>query len=310
MKSKPQHYFITFILLLSISSVFAQEDAQYTHYMYNTIAINPAYAGSRGVTSLFFLHRNQWVGLDGAPVTNSFSINKPINNTAIGYGISVVNDRIGVSDDNTISADISYYIPFSGQSKLSFGMKASANWLSVDYNRLTIRDPNDIVLSDQNDIDNQFSPNIGIGVYWHSDKSYVGVSIPHILETKRYDDYASTTSKDKVHFYFIGGTVFNLNADWQFKPALLTKLVQGAPLQMDLSANFLFNQKFTVGAAYRLNAAVTGLVGFQVTDAWHLGYAYDWETTKLSNYNSGSHEIFLRYELFGKTNKVVSPRFF
>lgn len=309
MRPKLQIFFLT-VLFLSICSVFAQQDAQYTHYMYNTVVVNPAYAGSRGVTSLFFLHRNQWVGLDGAPVTNSFSVNKPLHNTALGYGISVTNDRIGVSDDNTISADVSYYIPFSDNSKLSFGVKTSVNWLSVDYNRLSIRDPNDIVLSDHNNIENQFSPNIGAGVYWHSDKSYVGVSVPHILETKHYDDNVSTTSKDKMHFYFIGGTVFDLNADWQFKPALLTKLVQGAPLQVDVSANFLFSQKLTFGAAYRLNAAATGLVGFQITQAWQIGYAYDWETTRLSNYNSGSHEIFLRYELVTKTSKIVAPRFF
>ncbi len=117
-------------------------------------------------------------------------------------------------------------------------------------------------------------------------------------------------AKDKMHIYLIAGRVFDLNSDWQFKPALLTKLVQGAPLQIDFSANFLFNQKFTFGAAYRLNAAVTGLVGFQVNEAWQIGYSYDTETSKLSNYNSGSHEIFLRFELFSKYNKIVSPRFF
>lgn len=310
MKSKLQNYFLALTFLLSICSVFSQQDAQYTHYMYNTVGINPAYAGSRGVTSLFLLHRSQWIGLDGAPVTNSFSINKPISNTALGYGISIVNDRIGVSDDNTISADVSYYIPFLSNSKLSFGLKASANLLSVDYNRLAIRDPNDVVLSDQNNINNQFSPNIGAGLYWHSDKSYIGVSVPHFLETKRYDDNVSTISSDKMHFYFMGGTVFNLSSDWQFKPALLTKLVQGAPLQVDMSANFLFNQKFTFGVAYRWSAAATGLVGFQVTDSWQIGYAYDNDTTQLSNYNSGSHELFLRYELFNKISKIVSPRFF
>lgn len=297
-------------MLICVSPVFAQQDPQYTHYMYNTVLINPAYAGSRGVTSLFFLHRTQWVGLDGAPVTNSFSMNKPVADSNLGYGISFLNDRIGVSSNNTLSADVSYSIATSSTSKLSFGLKTSANWLSVDYSRLTILDPNDVVLNDQNNINNQFAPNFGLGIYWHSKKNYIGVSVPNVLETKRYDDNISNTSKDKMHFYLIGGKVFDLSSSLEFKPAFLTKFVQGAPLQVDVSANFLFNQQFTFGLAYRLNAALTGLVGFQVNEAWQIGYSYDAETTKLANYNSGSHELFLRYELFSKYNKIVSPRFF
>ncbi len=310
MKSFLHRFLFLFILLLLSSEISAQQDSQYTQYMYNTVAVNSGYAGSRGVTSIFLLHRNQWVGIDGAPVTNSFSINKPISKTNLGYGISIVNDRIGVSDNNTVSTDFSYSIPLANDYKLSFGLKTSLNWLSVDYTRLTIRDPNDVVLSEQNNIDNQFSPNVGIGIYWHSPKNYIGISVPNFLETKRYDDNISSTAKDKMHIYLIAGRVFDINPDWQFKPALLTKLVQGAPLQVDFSANFLFNEKFTFGAAYRLNAAVTGLVGFQVSEAWQIGYAYDTDTSRLSNYNSGSHEIFLRFELFNSYNKIVSPRFF
>jgi type IX secretion system PorP/SprF family membrane protein len=310
MKLKIPQILLMWSMLSCMPVVFAQQEAQYTQYMYNTVVINPAYAGSRGVTSLFLLHRTQWVGFDGAPITSTFSMNKPISNSNVGYGLSVVNDRIGVSDHNTLSADFSYSIPFSAISKLSFGLKASANWLRVDYSKLTVLDPNDAVLNDQNSSKNQFSPSVGVGLYWHSKKNYIGISVPHIFETKRYDTSISASSKDKRHFYLIAGTVVDLNADLQFKPALLTKLVQGAPLQMDFSANFLYSEKFTFGVAYRLNAALTGLVGFQVNDAWQIGYAYDTDTIRLSNYNSGSHELFLRFELFSTYNKIVSPRFF
>ena len=310
MKSFLNRFLLMCVFLMLAPVLLAQQDSEYTQYMYNTVVVNPAYAGSRGVTSVFVLHRNQWVGLDGAPVTNVFSVNKPVSNSSLGYGISLVNDRIGVSDNNTFAIDVSYYIPTSGSRKLSFGIKTSLNWLSVDYSRLTIRDPNDVVLSEQNAIENQFSPNVGLGIYWHSPKNYIGISVPNFLETKRYDDNISSTARDKMHIYLIAGEVFDLNPDWQFKPALLTKLVQGAPLQLDFSVNFLFNQKFTAGIAYRLNAAITGLVGFQVNDAWQIGYAYDADTTNLNNYNSGSHEIFLRFELFEKYNKIISPRFF
>ena len=305
---------LTILMLLFIATLgnvnetFAQQDSQYTNYMYNTININPAYAGSRGVMSLFGMHRTQWVGLDGAPVTNVASINTPINNSNVGLGISFVNDRIGPSDENAISADISYSIQTSDTYKLSFGMKATANLLNVDYTKLNIYDPTDVQF--QNNIDNKFSPNIGAGVYFHSDKLYAGLSVPNFLETEHFDDNVAATAKERMHYYLIGGYVFDLTENIKFKPAFLSKVVNGAPLQLDLTANFMFNEKFVLGAAWRWDAAVSGLVGFQATSNWFIGYGYDAETTKLANYNSGSHEIFLRYEFKGKSEKVVSPRFF
>ena len=305
---------LTYLMLLFVAALggfnqtFAQQDSQYTNYMYNTVNVNPAYAGSRGVMSIFGLHRTQWVGLDGAPVTNTVSLNTPINNSNFGLGISFVNDRIGPSDENAISADISYSIQTSDTYKLSFGMKATANLLNVDYTKLNIYDPTDVQF--QNNIDNKFSPNIGAGVYFHSDKLYAGLSVPNFLETEHFDDNVAATAKERMHYYLIGGYVFDLTENIKFKPAFLSKVVNGAPLQLDLTANFMFNEKFVLGAAWRWDAAVSGLVGFQATSNWFIGYGYDAETTKLANYNSGSHEIFLRYEFKGKSEKVVSPRFF
>jgi type IX secretion system PorP/SprF family membrane protein len=300
----------SFWLFLTAGIAFAQQDPQYTQYMYNTINVNPAYAGSRGVTSVFLLHREQWIGLDGAPVTSTASLNKPINNTNLGYGISFVNDQIGISDENTVSIDVSYSIKTSEDYKLSFGIKGSANILSVDYSRLTLRNPEDAYLSQQSNINNRFTPNFGTGIYLHSDRNYFGLSVPNLLETKHYNDNISSVASDRMHFYLIAGSVFDLDSDIKFKPALMTKMVRGAPLQVDVSGNFLINEKVTLGVAYRWSAALSAMVGFQITDSWYIGYSYDAETTKLANYNSGSHEIFLRYELFNKYNKVVSPRFF
>ena len=164
-------------------------------------------------------------------------------------------------------------------------------------------------------VDNRFSPNIGVGLYYHSDDTYVGISAPNLLETKHFDRYAGVGSNthiatEKIHYYLIAGHVFDLSASVKFKPSMLTKVVQGAPLQVDLSGNFLINQKFVAGIAYRWSAAISAMVGFQVSDSWFIGYGYDLETTKLANYNSGSHEIFLRYELFNKYDRIISPRFF
>ena len=294
------------IMLLSLVS-YSQQDAQYTQYMYNTINVNPAYAGSRGVMSIFGLHRTQWVGLDGAPTTNAFSINSPIENSNLGVGLSFVNDKIGPTVENTISADISYTIQTSETYKLSFGVKGTANLFNLDVTKLNPVSSGDPLLQN---LDNNFSPNVGAGVYLHSDKLYLGASVPNFFETRRYDDNTTAVSKERMNLYFIGGYVFDLTSNLKFKPAFLTKVVEGAPLQLDLSGNFLINEKFVLGAAWRWSAAVSAMAGFQVSDGLYIGYGYDLETTKLRNYNSGSHEVFLRFELFKRQDKIVSPRFF
>lgn len=286
---------------------YAQQDAQYTQYMYNTINVNPAYAGSRGALSFFALHRTQWVGLDGAPITNTLSVNTPFNNSKLGLGVSIVNDEIGPSTTNSISADLSYTIPVSETYKLSFGVKGTANLFSIDVNKLNPGDQTDPQFQNFN---NEFSPNIGAGLYLHSHKAYLGFSIPNFIETDAYNDNDVAIYKEKINYYLIGGYVFDLNPSIKFKPTFMTKLVEGSPLQVDLSGNFLFSEKFVVGLAYRWSASVSAMVGFQVSDAFYVGYSYDFETTELDNYNSGSHEIFLRYEVFKKNSKITTPRFF
>lgn len=289
-------------------SGFAQQDSQYTHYMYNTININPAYAGSRGVTSIFGLHRTQWVGLDGAPTTNAFSIHSPIQNSRVGIGVSFVNDKIGASDQNNIAVDVSYTIPTSRYSDLSFGIKASGDLLNVDYTKLSRYDLTDPRF--QNNIDNAFSPNVGAGVYYHSDKLYLGFSVPNFLSVKHFDDNKSAAFEERLHYYLIGGYVFDLSSEVKLKPSFLTKMVSGAPLQVDLSANVLFQDKLTLGLSYRWSAAATAMAGIQLTEGLLVGYSYDFDTTNLGNYNSGSHEIFLRFELFNVQRRIITPRFF
>lgn len=285
---------------------FAQQDAQYTQYMYNTIVVNPAYAGSRGALSIFGLYRTQWVGLDGAPVSNSFSVNTPIKNSNLGIGVSFLNDQIGPTVENSISVDVSYTIKTSETYKLSFGAKGTGSFFNLDSSLLNPEDQTDLYLQSFN----EFSPNIGAGVYFHSDKLYIGFSAPNLLETKHYDDNEVAIIVDQINYYFMAGYVFDLSESVKFKPAFLTKIVQGAPLQLDLSGNFMFNEKFVLGAAYRVDAAVSLMAGFQISQGLYIGYGYDMDTTELQNYNYGSHEIFLRFELFKNINKFTTPRFF
>jgi len=297
---------ITLVLGLIGMMSYAQQDSQYTQYMYNTININPAYAGSREVLSIFGLHRSQWVGLDGAPTTNAVSVNSPIGDSSFGIGLSVVNDRIGPAEENAISADLSYYIPMSDTYKLAFGLKGTANLFSIDVNKLNIQHQNDPQFQN---LDNDFSPNVGAGIYLYSDKFYAGISVPNFFETKRYKDNSISITQERLHYYFITGYVFEANPNLKIKPSVLTKAVEGAPLQIDGSLNFLLFEKLTLGAAYRWDAAWSAMAGFQISNSIFIGYAYDAETTQLQNYNSGSHEVFLRFELFNNT-RTLTPRFF
>ncbi|WP_264526260.1 type IX secretion system membrane protein PorP/SprF [Flavobacterium sp. N502536] len=297
-----------FLFCIIYSTIgFAQQDSQFTQYMYNTLTINPAYAGSRGTTSIFGLYRTQWIGLEGAPKTGSFSVHTPLNNSKLGMGVSLVNDKIGPTDETTLSADISYTVPTSATFNLSFGIRGTGNLFSLDPNKLNPERQGDPQFQN---LESVFSPNIGAGLYWYSDKAYIGLSIPAFIETNRYNDNNVSIYKDKICYYFIGGYVFDLSPSIKFKPAVLTKMSAGASLQVDLSANFMYNEKFVLGAAYRTNAAVSALAGFQITEGLFVGYAYDFDTTALRNYNSGSHEIFLRFELFKNQKSIMSPRFF
>ena len=297
---------LTIICAFILQSMYSQQDSQYTQYMYNTPLVNPAYAGSRETITAFLLHRNQWVGLDGAPVTNNFSINMPVGDSNFGVGLNFVNDEIGPVSENEISADLAYFIQVSENYKLSLGLKGTANLFQLDVNKLRIFDPSDPQFQN---VDTEFSPNVGAGLYLFSDKTYFGLSIPNFFESYRYNDNNVEITKEKMHFYFIAGHVFTISPNIDFKPAVLSKIVEGAPLQADVTANFLFFDKLTLGAAYRWDASVSALAGFQISDSWFIGYGYDLETTKLSNYNSGSHEIFLRYEFFNRS-RVSAPRFF
>ena len=300
---------LCFIGLLNSNIATAQQDAQYTQYMYNTVSVNPGYAGSRGHMSIGALHRSQWVGLDGAPTTQTLNIHSPIGQKNVGLGFSIVNDKIGPTSETNFDIDFSYTIPVSKEGKISFGLKGSINLLDIKFSELN-QYAQDQTL--QQDIDNRLSPNIGTGVYYHTDKFYLGLSVPRILETSYFDESSLSTAKEQMNFYLITGYVWDLNSFVKFKPALLTKIVQGAPLQVDASANFMFNDKFIIGAAYRWDAAVSGMIGFNLSNEFLIGVAYDREITDLGSarFNDGSFEVILRYDFIKTKDNLKSPRFF
>ncbi len=317
MKSITKSTINLFFLLLTLVTTYAQQDAQYTQYMYNTMTVNPAYAGSRGQLSIAALYRAQWVGLDGAPETFTLNIHSPIRESRLGWGVSVVNDNIGngVVQETYLDAAVSYTVDVSAFGKLSFGLKLGGDLLNLDFTKLANFDNEPIP---QDNIENRFTPNVGVGVYYHTDKFYAGISAPDLLESDHFDNSQRDSndvqflSTERINFYFITGYVFDLNGNVLFKPALLTKAVGGAPLQVDMSGSFLFNEKFMLGAAYRWDAAVSALFGFQLSEKLMLGLAYDRETTELggTQFNDGSFEVFLRFELVKSYRQLISPRFF
>ncbi len=310
-----KYYILILLVFMSISLSFSQQDSQYTQYMYNTQVINPGYIGSKDVLSFGLLYRSQWVGFDGAPETGTFTISSPIGEAKkMGLGLSIVNDQIGPSTETNIVVDYAYALMFSRVSKLSFGIKAGVNILDVDYTKLNIYDTNDSQFSEN--INNKLYPQIGAGIFYNTDKMYVGLSVPNLLNSKHYDtDNIDDINVDefaieRLHYFLIGGYVFDLNENLKFKPATMVKLVDGSPIQADISANFLINEKITLGAAYRFDAAVTAMAGFQITNRLFIGMGYDYQTTDIETYSDGSYEIFIKFDVLKNVERILTPRFF
>ena len=302
-------------LLLYSTPSTAQQDPQYTQYMYNTQVVNPAYAGSREVLSFGILGRTQWVDFEGSPQTGTFTVNSPIGlYRNMGLGLSIVYDKIGPAVESNVVVDYSYSVDLGLKTKLSMGLKAGLDMLNVDYSVLNIYYPNDLFF--QNDIDNKLQPQVGAGIYLNTDKFYAGFSVPNFLNTKHFDESSLNNQNtesiaiERLHYFYIMGYVFDLNENLKFKPATLVKYVSGAPLQWDLSANFLINQKFTLGASYRWSASISVLAGFQISKNFFAGLAYDYQSTEIEQFSNGSYEVFLRFDIFNNPDRVVTPRFF
>ncbi|WP_237275055.1 PorP/SprF family type IX secretion system membrane protein [Tenacibaculum ovolyticum] len=291
-----------------ISTIQAQQDPQYTQYMYNTTSVNPAYAGSRGNPVITAIGRMQWVGFDGAPNTQNLSYDTPLGYSGLGLGINLMNDEIGPSREIYLDANLSYTIETGEEGNLAFGLRLGGRLLNIDWSK---GKANQDELAFKENI-NKFLPTIGAGIYYHEPQWYVGLSVPNILRKEHYDEDLSIkqiTAVERMHFFLIAGYVYDINEDLKFKPAALLKAVSGAPLSLDVSANLLFNEKFRVGLGWRWDDSISALLGFQVSDELLIGYSYDLTTSNYNVTNTGTHEIMLQYQLL-RDIKYRSPRFF
>lgn len=289
----------------------AQQLPQFTQYMYNTISINPAYAGSREALSIVALHRSQWVGFKGGPITQTLSIHTPLRNDRIGLGLSFIEDDLGPQNFTYLYGDFSYSIPTGTDGKLAFGLKAGFTQFSFDADfRLDQSNLNDPLIYGTQD---RWTPNIGAGIYWSTNRIYASLSAPRILNNDFSNKNNDFEALERISYYFTAGGVIDLSKSIKFKPAALIKATNGAPVSYDLTANFLFNEKFWLGGSYRINeqtAAIGGIADFQVSRQLRIGYAYEKPISEIADYTTGTHEILLIYEFKFLSSKLKSPRYF
>jgi len=302
------------ILILITIALFAtngygQQDPMFTHYMYNTLWLNPGYAGTRQALTITGIHRSQWIGFDGAPQDQSFTVHAPLFNGRSGMGISVIQDKIGPTQSSLLAADFAQHIQLNAKSKISFGLKGLLHFYNLNVSQLKTSTGND-----QNFQQNTQSvlPNIGAGFYYSRTRFYAGISSPRIIENNLYGTAGKTMAKEKRHFYYIMGGSIPVNADIELKPSCFIKSTPAAPLQADITLLSEWNKRYSAGLMYRSLDAWGVLLGYNVAEAFSIGYAFDWSMTNTTgSYNSGSHELMLRYDLVSsRKGKIKSPRYF
>jgi type IX secretion system PorP/SprF family membrane protein len=313
------NYIIYLFLIFALGTFWkatAQQDPQFTQYMYNQKIINPAYAtGNLEEINIGALYRTQWVGIEGAPKTASLFVHYPVNER-VELGLSFTNDDIGnVVIENNVYADFAYILPVSEQANLSLGLKAGVTLFDANFNGFNLQSGGADTDVAFNDNINQAFPNVGLGAFYYNDRFYAGLSAPNLLTTTHLENEngIQSTGVQDIHFFLTSGYVVDINQDLKLKPAFMLRGVKGAPLTLDVTANVLFNEKFEAGLAYRFGDAVSGLVNYRVAPNLRIGYAYDYTVNNLGNFNTGSHEIMILFNIKSRLREKgfdSSPRFF
>jgi type IX secretion system PorP/SprF family membrane protein len=300
---------IPLLLFFAVSAkLSAQQDAMYSQYMFNMLAVNPAYAGSRDVVSMTALQRWQWTKIDGAPRSTTFSADMPMAKERVGVGVQFFRDKVGVTGTTGMTGSYAFRIRFKNSGTLALGLQAGLVQYSANLAEIlpTTTTGSDVAFS-QNI--NKIMPNFGAGIYYTTDKFYLGLSAPHLLNNS-LSKSASAQAIQRKHYFAMAGMVFPISYRFKLKPSMLMKYVNGSPLELDVNANLWFKDVLSLGLSYRTGDAVIGLLEIQATERIKFGYAYDHTLTRLGKYNSGSHEIMLRYEFGSDKSMILSPRYF
>jgi type IX secretion system PorP/SprF family membrane protein len=302
------------VMFFTSQNVKAQYDAMFTQYMFNEMFINPAYAGSKDALAVTALHREQWVNFPGRPITTTFSMHGPVINEKMGFGISFLNEKIGVLNRNLVYLSYSYKIKAGKNGHLAFGLQGGIHNQVNKFSQLKATEAGDVQVS-QNSA-SLLAPNFGFGIYYSDKKNYVGLSIPRMIDDQfKFDENGNAVkntamSPQKFHYYLTMGRVFTLSENLKLKGQAMIKAVQNAPLQYDLNANFLIKELIWAGVSYRSGDAVSALLGVQISPQFLVSYSYDYSLTKIQKYSQGSHEMALSYVFKYKGKNIITPRYF
>lgn len=302
-------YIASIFALVGLTKASAQQDPQYTQYMFNPSVINPAYAGLNESLSLGLLHREQWVGLDGAPKTTTFFGHGRVGKK-VGLGLSVISDKIGPVKENNVYGDFSYTLDLGKGHRLALGLKAGVTMQQTDFFSEingSVPDANDPAFAENSS--NSFF-NIGAGAFYYTDKYYIGLSVPNFIQNTYVEKNNRKFGSDVMHMFLTGGYVFDMNEDWKFKPSTMIKMAVDAPVSFDVAANFLYAKKLEFGLTYRLEDSFGAMINYAVLPNLRIGYAYDHVTSGLKTAATGSHEVILLFDIYFKKRVSSSPRYF
>ncbi len=304
-------YTLLCILIFVGTKLFAQQDPMFTQYLNNPGIINPAYAGSKGVMNVNGTFRKQWLGMDWSPTTSTITYSSPFFKYDVGVGVTLINDNIGPINQTGLYVDYSKFFILEKDKVLSLGLKTGLNYFDIDLLSLIMTEQDPYLIA--NDNDGKFLPNFGIGAYYFTTKYYLGFSIPKIIRNsyKAHDNTLEALGREERHYFLTAGYVFSINDPvWKIKASTMARVVNGAPVSLDVSATLIVLERVWFGLSYRFGDAIAAHVRLEIDERFQLGYSYDMNNSRLKKYNSGSHEIFLSYNFSFMNDRVMSPRYF
>lgn len=310
MKKLLKYWLIGTILLSALPfKSYCQQDPVYTEYLNNLLTIQPAYAGSSGYLNVTGISRAQWIGFAGAPNTNTLTIQGPLRRYNVGLGISIINDKWGPIRQNGLYVDYAYRVKLTFDQYLSFGIKGGFNMYQAFLTDLALNNPNDPVFA--TDVNLKFLPNFGVGFMWHSDRFFLGASVPKILRNSIQSQSNENVFREVLHFYGMGGYVFFLNDVFKLKPTLLYRWAERTPSYIDFSGTMIIYDRVWIGATYRLKNSYGMTFQFNVNNQLKFGYSYDLTTFHPTQVNSGTHEFMISYDFVtGRRSRQITPRYF
>lgn len=306
MKKRGGHILLLVAMCLGWCRAYGQQDPMYSQYMFNTLAFNPAYAGSADVFTAMLLSRHQWVGFDGAPATQTLSIHSPLPGQHLALGGNILHDVAGPARQTGAFMDLAYRIRTGRHTRLAFGLKGGVNFFQADIASLSTVEPDPAAMN----LSGKALPNFGFGMFWHAPRYYVGISAPKLLENSIGEGGQVFTGREARHFFLMGGYVLDLHRDLKFKPSVLVRAVAGAPLSVDINMNFLMQDKIWFGAMYRVGNSFGVMAQYRFNDQLYAGYAFDLTTTRMGAYNAGTHEVMVGYDFRFSKGRTISPRYF